>query len=50
MNRLKIEVRALRDAVYGPQTDHEWEQCKGHWMRPDSVEWLRVKAKRVIMV
>jgi hypothetical protein len=44
------EVRELRDKVYGPQTDKEWEQCKHNWMRPDSVEWLREKAKRVITV
>jgi hypothetical protein len=44
------EVRELRDKVYGPQTDNEWEQCKHNWLRPDSVEWLREKAKRVITV
>ena len=40
------EVRALRDQVYGkPSTDNNWEACKRRWMRPDSVAWLREKAK-----
>ena len=35
------EVRALRDQVYGePSTDKNWDFCREHWMRPDSIEWL----------
>lgn len=34
------EVRALRDALYGPCTDNNWEHCKHNWMRPDSIKWL----------
>lgn len=44
------EVRQLRDQVYGPQSDNEWECCKANWSRPDSVAWLREKAKRAIVV
>lgn len=42
---LELEVRSLRDAVYGhPSTDNNWETCKENWMRPDSVQWLREHA------
>jgi len=46
------EVRALRNQVYGQNVGtREWNEfCGANWMRPDSVEWLREKAKRVITV
>ncbi len=37
------EVRKLRDNIYGPCTDKNWEECKVHWMHEDAIEWLRVK-------
>jgi hypothetical protein len=40
------EVRALRDAVYGPCTDKAWDACKNAWMNPDSIEWLIEKAAK----
>lgn len=45
------ELRALRDRVFGvPLTDNEWQSCKKNWTRPDSVEWLREKSKRTIVI
>ena len=47
----EAELRALRDRVYdSPQTDREWENCKENWSRQDSVEWLRKKAIRPIVL
>jgi hypothetical protein len=38
----EAEVRALRDKVYGtPISDKEWGNCKGNWMEPQEVKWLR---------
>jgi hypothetical protein len=45
------ELRQLRDKVFGvPLSDREWASCGLNWSRPDSVEWLREKAKREIVV
>lgn len=42
-------VRALRDAVYGqPSGDKNWDACREHWLRPDSVRWLREKTKEAM--
>lgn len=42
MNNLtEAEVRALRDRVYGPTTDKNWEECKTEWLKPEEVKWLR---------
>lgn len=37
------EIRALRDAIYGPQTEQNWQGCRENWMRKDSVRWLLAK-------
>lgn len=48
LNQLVIdekEVRRLRDQVYSvPTSNHNWEYCRAHWMRPDSIKWLREKS------
>lgn len=37
----EAEVRSMRDAVYGvPATDHGWDQCREHWLKPSEVAWL----------
>lgn len=35
----EAELRALRDAIYGPGTDNNWESCKDAWRR--DAEWLK---------
>ncbi len=41
------DVRLLRDEVMCDViSDVSWEQIKSHWLRPDSVAWLREKAKK----
>lgn len=37
----ETEVRALRDAIYGPCKDDSWEQIKGNWMTPENIRWLQ---------
>lgn len=37
----EAEVRALRDNIYGPGTDNNWENCKDDWMTPENIQWLR---------
>ena len=34
-------VRAMRDVIYGPCSDHNWNECKSNCLREDSVEWLK---------
>jgi hypothetical protein len=46
-NQHEAEVRTLRDQVFGQSsTEKNWAGCREDWMRPDSVAWLREKAKR----
>lgn len=33
-------IRRMRDTIYGPCTDKNWEACKHNWFRADSIEWL----------
>ena len=33
-------VRSMRDRVYGPTTDNNWESCKENWLRPEQIKWL----------
>lgn len=35
------EVRALRDAIYGPCSDRNWQACRDNWMSPASVRLLK---------
>lgn len=35
------QARVLRDRVYGPCSDKNWEACKEHWLKPDAIEWLK---------
>lgn len=43
----EAEVRALRALVFGKDcTDGNWDAVKNYWMRADSIEWLKEKAKR----
>jgi hypothetical protein len=37
----EAEVRRLRDNIYGPCTDNNWENCKDKWMQPERIQWLR---------
>ena len=38
----ELEVRALRDAVYGESsTDSNWDGCRDHWMKPEETKRLR---------
>ena len=34
------EVRALRDAIFGPSKDDNWKACKENWMKPHAIKWL----------
>jgi len=43
-------VREMRDAVYGPQTDNNWEACRENWMRTDSIRWLRSRPETQAIV
>lgn len=42
----ETEVKALRDAVYGPGSEKNWAGCREYWMRPESVRWLREQSGR----
>lgn len=42
----EAEVRALRDAIYGPGSDNNWDNCKEAWMRPENIAWLRANQPR----
>jgi hypothetical protein len=34
-------IRALRDKVYShPCSESNWQACREHWTRADSVKWL----------
>lgn len=33
------EARALRDAIYGPTTENNWESCRDAWIK--DLPWLR---------
>lgn len=46
------EVRKLRDNIYGPCSDSNWEQCSkpfvdtktgyhGGWLREENIKWLK---------
>jgi len=40
----EFDIRSLRDKVFDvPTTDKNWEACKAHWMRLDSIAWLKSK-------
>jgi hypothetical protein len=41
---LEQETRRLRDAIYGKQTEKNWENCKEDWMK--DIEWLRKTAAK----
>jgi hypothetical protein len=41
-------VRQLRAIVYGECSDGNWEACKEHWLRPDSVKWLGDEAAKIL--
>jgi hypothetical protein len=43
----EIELRGLRDTVYGPGSEAEWEKCKANWSRPDAAKFLRAEAAKV---
>jgi len=46
-----IQARELRNRVFGVSiSDGEWRSCGKNWMEPASIEWLREKAKREIVV
>jgi hypothetical protein len=32
------ELRQLRDNIYGPQTDRNWESCRENWAKMK--QWL----------
>jgi hypothetical protein len=34
-------IRELRDNIYGPGSDNNWEACKHHWMTFEGVRFLR---------
>jgi len=36
----ETEIRQLRDNIFGPSKDNNWEACREHWMRPADVAWL----------
>ena len=40
------EARRLRDAIYGKQTEHNWDNCKENWLQ--DIEWLRKTASKKI--
>lgn len=44
------EVRFLRDRIYGQCTNHNWNECKANWMRPDSVRWLQEQVKKLATI
>lgn len=45
------EIRSLRDQVFSQIIcDKEWAHVGMHWMRADSVEWLKNKALRPIVL
>lgn len=37
----EAEVRKLRDNIYGPSSDGNWDACKENWMRPKEIKWLQ---------
>lgn len=41
----ETEARKLRDAIYGPQTENNWSNCKDTWTA--DLEWLRSHAPEV---
>ena len=45
LDALYAEARALRDIIYGPCTEGNWEACKDLWLSPDNLRWLRANAK-----
>lgn len=47
---IEIEARYLRDQVFGEQSDSNWQATKHNWTRPDSVQWLRQKAKEPLII
>lgn len=34
------DIRKMRDNIYGPGTDKNWDDCKESWKQPGSVDWL----------
>lgn len=34
------ELRRLREAIYGPQTETNWENCRALWREPKNLQWL----------
>ncbi len=43
---LEAEARRLRNLIYGPQSENEWQHCKAKWV--EDIEWLRAEAKKII--
>jgi len=41
---LEQETRRLRDAIYGKETENNWENCKDNWIA--DLEWLRKHAPK----
>lgn len=37
--KLEAEARSLRDSIYGPQKEANWERCRDFWMK--DIRWLR---------
>ena len=44
MSDLETEARQLRDEIYGPSTQNNWEHCRDAWMR--DIKWLRETAAK----
>ena len=34
----EFQVRAMRDAIYGPQSNNGWQACRSYWMT--DLKWL----------
>lgn len=44
----EVRVRKLRDLVYGPGSDNNWEGCKQNWLRAEETAWLEDWVERKI--
>lgn len=42
MTAIEQEALRLRDNIYGPQSEKNWEHCREFWMRPENLAWLRL--------
>lgn len=36
----EAEVRELRNKIYGPTSDNNWESCKKNWLTLENRRWL----------